>query len=61
MLMVGINFVKTESNGLAPNLSTMTEISSGTTRVHTLQNVKDTLIITKNQGVKIAKGSKERS
>lgn len=61
MLMVGINFVKTESNGPVPNLSTRTEMSTGTTRVYASQNVKGTFIITKNQGVKLAKGSKECS
>lgn len=61
MLMVGINFVKTESNSPVPNLPTRTEMSSGTTRVYTLQNVKGTLGITKNQGVKLAKESKECS
>lgn len=61
MLMVGINFVKTESNNLVPNLSSRTEMSSGITRVYTLQNVKGTFIITKNQGVKLAKGSEECS
>lgn len=59
--MVGINFAKTESNGPVSNLSTRTEMSSGTTRVYTSQNLKGTLIITKNQGVKLAKGSKECS
>lgn len=61
MLLVGMNFAETESNGPVPNLPTGTAMSSGTTRVSNLQNVKGTFIITKNQGVKLAKGSKECS
>lgn len=63
--MGGMDFVKTESNGTFPinylNLSTRTEMSSGTTRDHPLQNVNATLIISKNQGVKLTKDSKNGS